>query len=113
MMSRILIPLLLSLSLGLSTVGFGVARGQAPAVGEMVICTGLGIVTVTVDAEGNPVEAQGLCPDNAAFFHAALMPTAPEAQLLAGGLSWRDWPLAAQAGRTERPGSRRARAPPA
>lgn len=39
------------------------ARHQALATGEIVICTGYGITTIAVDAEGNPVRPVVLCPD--------------------------------------------------
>ncbi len=39
------------------------ARGQAMAVGEMVICTGTGPVTVPVDADGAPTGPPHICPD--------------------------------------------------
>ena len=39
-----------------------VARGQAPAATEVVLCTGFGTQVVHLDAEGNPVSTPGLCP---------------------------------------------------
>ena len=108
-----LLPLLLVLSLGLSTVGFGMARGQAPGAGQMVICTGAGIITVTVDAEGNPVESHTLCPDAALVFLAAAALEPPA--LLPRDLSLLrlDWPQDAQAPRVHPPLTRGARGPPA
>lgn len=41
----------------------GAARGQAMAVGEIVICANGGAVTIAVDAEGNPTGAPHWCPD--------------------------------------------------
>lgn len=113
MTKRIPLTLFLVLSLGLSTIGFGVARGQAPVAGEQVICTGLGAVTVAVDAGGNPVRSHGLCPDNAALFFAALLPVAPDAMGLSGEMVGRDWPADEIVGRAARPGLRWPRAPPA
>lgn len=108
-----LASLLLVLSLGLSTVGFGIARGQAPADGQIVICTGQGIITISVDAEGNPVESHMLCPDAALVFHAALVlepPTILPADLNLAGL---DWPEVAAAPHVYPPLVLGARGPPA
>ncbi|MEE4120627.1 MAG: hypothetical protein V2I65_16625 [Paracoccaceae bacterium] len=58
-----LLALLGALVLGLSAVGAGHARGQAQLSGAIVICTGQGVVTVLVDAVGQPVERQVPCPD--------------------------------------------------
>lgn len=49
--------------LALTSVTMAVARGHAPAVGQVVICSGYGIVTIAVDADGNPTEAVQPCPD--------------------------------------------------
>ncbi|RDC75471.1 hypothetical protein DLJ49_01625 [Rhodovulum sp. 12E13] len=58
-----LLALLTALVLGLATVAAGHARGHAQHAGAIVICTGEGVVTVLVDAEGQPVERRVLCPD--------------------------------------------------
>jgi len=39
------------------------ARHQARAVGETVICTGYGLATIALDADGNPTGPVILCPD--------------------------------------------------
>ena len=41
----------------------GYARGQMPVAGEIVICRGLHVVTIDVDANGAPTEARQTCPD--------------------------------------------------
>lgn len=61
-MSRV-VALFLALCIALTSQAFALARGQAAAVGEMVICTGAGFVTVAVDAEGQPVGHGHICPD--------------------------------------------------
>jgi len=58
-----LLALFTALVLGLSSVGAGHARGHAQHAGAIVICTGQGVVTLRVDAEGRPVERQVPCPD--------------------------------------------------
>jgi len=40
-----------------------VSRGHAAAAGEIVLCTGAGIETVQVDADGNPTQGGHYCPD--------------------------------------------------
>ncbi len=101
------------LTLGLATIGAGVARGQASAVGEMVICTGYGIVTVSYDAEGNPVERPTLCPDAVATLLAATALTEPTPAVIEASICWRDWPCRTVETPVQRLRSRGARAPPA
>jgi len=48
------------------------ARADAPPAGQMVLCTGAGLVSVHVDAEGNPTGAPHLCPDAVPGFLVAL-----------------------------------------
>jgi hypothetical protein len=74
--SRSLSGVLLALVLAITSVTMAVARGHAAAaVGgtEMVICTGYGLVKVTLDAEGNPTGPVHPCPDCVAA-GAALVP---------------------------------------
>ncbi len=106
------LSLLLILNLGLSALGFGMARGQAPATGQMVICTGNGIVTISVDAEGNPVESHTLCPDAALGFWAAVAIQPPFAAPADLAALWRDWPQEASVSIAAIPRNRSARAPP-
>ena len=48
-----------------------VARGQATALGSMVLCTGSGPVSVPVDAGGKPTGPAHICPDCALSLFAA------------------------------------------
>ena len=48
------------------------ARGETRMGTEIVICTGYGITTVTVDEEGNPTGPVHLCPDMVLGMMAAL-----------------------------------------
>ncbi len=59
-----------------SGIAFGAARGQARIAGQLVICSGGAAVTVSVDAEGNPVREVRLCPDGILGAFAAMMPPA-------------------------------------
>lgn len=62
-MPRTFSALLLSLVLAVTSVTLAVSRGQAAGLSEMVICSDGAAVTVTVDAQGNPVERPHHCPD--------------------------------------------------
>lgn len=74
---RPLAALFLAFAVTLTSVAMGAARGQAMAVGEMVLCTGTGPVSVAVDAEGNPTGPAHYCPDCIAV----AMATAPAAPM--------------------------------
>ncbi|MCR8550664.1 hypothetical protein M4578_22805 [Salipiger sp. P9] len=53
----------LALALALTGYQMAAARAQPTPVGEIVICSGLGLMTVLVDEEGNPVNRTHVCPD--------------------------------------------------
>lgn len=53
----------LALSLALASIGFVQARHLAAGAQTLVICTGYGLVSITIDADGNPVEHTLPCPD--------------------------------------------------
>ncbi len=57
--------LLLSLILAVTAQGMAFARGQAPAEGQMILCTGQGMVMVFTDADGRPTSPPQLCADGA------------------------------------------------
>lgn len=57
------LALMLSLALAVTAQGMAFARGQAPAEGWMVLCTGHGMVMVFTDAEGRPTSPPQLCVD--------------------------------------------------
>jgi hypothetical protein len=75
-MLRILGPLTVCL-VALTSVQAAAARGHAPAVGMMEICTGTGPVMVQVDANGAPTGGLMICPDYALAFFAHLDVAAP------------------------------------
>ena len=64
-MIRLLTSLTLAFVLALTSQSMAVARGAAPATGQMVLCTGAGTVMVYMDAEGQPTSAPHICPDAA------------------------------------------------
>ena len=56
-------PLMLALIVALTSVTHVQARHSAFGAQTMVICTGYGMVRITLDANGNPVEQSLPCPD--------------------------------------------------
>lgn len=58
----------------LTSVGMGVARGQAPVARHVHLCGSFGIETVAVDAQGNVLTAPGHCPDCAGLLLAVDAP---------------------------------------
>ena len=60
---RFPLAVLLSLTLVVTSVSAGIARGQATPVGTVELCRGLTTVSVQVDADGVPVTHVHLCPD--------------------------------------------------
>jgi len=60
---RSLLPVLLACVMAMTGITMAMARGQMAAAQSMVICTGYGVVTIAVDARGNPVEVVHPCPD--------------------------------------------------
>ncbi|THD81523.1 hypothetical protein E7811_16585 [Aliigemmobacter aestuarii] len=75
-----ILALLLALMLSLTSVTMAVARGQATGGEAMVICSGYGVVTITLDEDGNPVGPVHLCPDCLAGLGLAVLPDAPTVQ---------------------------------
>lgn len=72
-MLRMIHALFLSLTLVLTSYGMAVARGQNPDIGTgLVICTGVGMTTVTVGPDGEPMTATHICPDAMTIFAASI-----------------------------------------
>lgn len=76
-MMRLICALVLSLMLGLTSVTMAVARAQAPAVSQITICSGYGVVTLSVDAEGNPTGGVHHCPLCVLGMGLAVLPVTP------------------------------------
>lgn len=55
----------LSLLVILTGQGVAASRGVDTAVGQMVLCTGVGPVVIYMDAEGQPAKPPHFCPDYA------------------------------------------------
>jgi len=62
--------LMVALVIGVTSVQLAAARGQPPATGTMVICTGTGPVHILVDQNGVPTGGVMICPDYAMAFFA-------------------------------------------
>lgn len=77
---RPLFAFALVLALSVASVTMAVARGQDAPAGTMVICAGYGVVTLALDAEGNPVGPVHPCPDCLAAHLAIEAPTVPATQ---------------------------------
>lgn len=109
---RSIAGLLLALVLGVSSVTMAVARGHAAAQGTaMVICTGYGLVTVTLDAQGNPTGPVHPCPDCVAGMAAlAVAPAVVPVLALRRGRAARAMARPVPVARPRR--ARRARGPP-
>ena len=72
------LAVVLSVVLALGTATMAVARGQAAGGGDsVVICSGYGVVTITLDANGNPTGPVHPCPDCLAGLGLALLTDAP------------------------------------
>lgn len=72
--SRPLFGLTLALMLAISSMGMAVTRGQAASTVELVICSGMGMMTVSLDSQGNPVGPTHPCPYCLAGHTPALLP---------------------------------------
>ena len=71
-MSRIL-TITLALLIAVTSQQMAVARGMMmDAAGQVVLCTGQGVQTVTLDHQGDPMETVHICPDCAMTFAASL-----------------------------------------
>ncbi len=91
---QILAPVGLTLLLAVTSLHMAVARGQATAVGEMVLCIGGGVVSVPVDAQGNPTGPAHICPDCALSMFDAVGAGADQSAVPAGfaRVIWPDGP---------------------
>lgn len=57
--------LLLAVAVLATSQQMAIARGMPGPAGSMVICSGQGLITVTLDENGNPVGPVHVCPDAA------------------------------------------------
>lgn len=76
-LARISAAILLAALVAATSLSMAVVRGQTRIAGEIVICTGYGIATIAVDANGNPTGPAHLCPDMVLGLMAALEAAPP------------------------------------
>ncbi len=60
---RTYLALCLAILLTLTSQTMATARGAPTPVGQAILCTGLGPVTILVDADGQPTGQTHICPD--------------------------------------------------
>lgn len=82
---RSTLALVLAVLVALSSVTMAGARHQERAAGQVTLCTGLGMVAVAIDQQGNPVGPMLPCPDcivaSVAVAPGAPVPTRPPLRL--------------------------------
>ncbi|WP_435670111.1 hypothetical protein [Marivita sp.] len=79
---RTLTYVLMTIVIAVTSVQLAAARGQAPAVGLMEICTGTGPIHFLVDENGDPTGGVMICPDYALAFYADATAPLPQATRL-------------------------------
>jgi len=84
---RSLLAIILALLMAVTSVTMAVARGQTRVAGEVVICSGYGLTTITVDEFGNEVTEVQICPDMALGLMAAVAHALPFVERPAGRVS--------------------------
>jgi hypothetical protein len=89
----------------------GAARGQAAEAGRVVICSGQGAVTLSIDADGNPTGPAHWCPDCVLTLLAGLAAAPAVAEAPAGVSAAAPAPLARRQPGRSLPGPQ-ARGPP-
>ncbi len=73
---RACLSVLLAVTLVVTAQTLAAARAQPAPAGTMVICAAQGLVTVAVDAQGEPVGPPHICPDGALALMAGPAPVA-------------------------------------
>lgn len=98
--------------IAVSSVGFAKARHMTAGAEAFVICTGYGLVQISVDAQGNPVEQTIPCPDCLPLTGVLVLESCG-INGFAPGYSHESWPIVARDWRSElSPAWHHARAPP-
>lgn len=73
---RTFLSAFLAVTLVVTAQTLAAARAQPAPAGTMVICAAQGLVTVAVDAQGEPVGPPHICPDGALALMAGPAPAA-------------------------------------
>jgi len=110
-MFRLINAIFLSLSLVITSFSMAVARGQNPDFGtDIVICSGVGMTTITIGPDGEPIKKTHICPDGLSIFVAIFAPVIIPVQPSA--MQWRAVPVVAAFTRLLQTLSPSARGPP-
>ncbi|HBZ45353.1 MAG TPA: hypothetical protein DEO85_15160 [Maritimibacter sp.] len=81
---RGLFAYILSFVLAMSGFVLAEAKGASHDIGmEIVICSGVGMTTITIGPDGEPIEATEVCPEGHSIFVATMTaPDLPQPKLL-------------------------------
>lgn len=111
-MLRAIFAYVLALALTVTGFSFAQARGTNPDFGmEIVICSGVGLTTITIGPDGEPIEKSHVCPDAASLVVADF--TMPVMELPESRLIARITPVTANSSLAQHELSPSARGPPA
>ena len=110
-LASVVITTLMVVTLALTSLTMAVARGETHIAGEVVICTGYGVTTISVDQNGDPAGPVQLCPDMVLAMMSALDTPAPSVTRPEGARQVVPLATPAAASSLARP-TPRARAPP-
>ncbi|MGP3699147.1 hypothetical protein [Rhodobacter sp. NSM] len=77
-MLRALLACVLSLVLAAASLTVAEARARAALSQQIVICTGYGVTTITLDSEGRPSGPLHPCPDCLSGLGLCTLPASPE-----------------------------------
>ena len=111
-MMRALFAYFLALTLTVTGFSFAQARGTAPEMGtDIVICSGVGLTTITIGPDGQPIEETHVCPEAASYFVADF--SMPVMELPVSRLIARITPVTATSSLAQHELSPSARGPPA
>ncbi|WP_300516382.1 hypothetical protein [Aliiroseovarius sp.] len=114
-MIRAVFAYILALALTITGFSFAQARGTTPDFGagstmQVVICAGVGLTTITIGPDGQPVKTSYICPDAAS--HVVADFTMPVMELPAQRLIARITPVTANPSLAQHALSPSARGPP-
>lgn len=76
--ARSVLTVLMAVVIALTSLTMAVARGQTRIAGEIVICTGYGVTTISVDENGEPTGPVHICPDMVLAMMAAIDTPVPD-----------------------------------
>ncbi|MBV7380791.1 hypothetical protein [Maritimibacter dapengensis] len=80
---RVLLAIAMSLVLALSGAVLAGAKGASHDIGmEIVICSGIGMTTITIGPDGEPIEKSEVCPEGHSLLAATFItPDMPQLEV--------------------------------